>query len=367
MRLRRTLARLAAATAATIGTLAAVEVAVRLLHDPRPAEVLEQRRAFPAFHPLAEGGLFTRDADDDVRYRLTPGFEMDLDGRRYSVNSLGFRGDEPAAPGNRDMTRIVLLGDSYAFGLGVDQERMLARRLETRLRPALGGVEVLNLGVPGYQTGQELALAERVAFDLDPELVILLYFGNDQVEEAFHYDPVFRVLYGDALPLPYPFKGVLARSAAYRWLARIHIHSLRSRGELSPLGDRHWPVTRRRLVRLARVCAAHEATLVVANLPLLWSSATLTDPAWTGHADYDRVGALAEELGVAWVDLRAVLLATRRGPADDFLSRLVVSPDPPKDHHLNAAGTDLLAVAIADAIIGARPAGNPQPLPEGGG
>lgn len=351
MSVRRFVLGITAATAATVATLGGVELAVRLISDPRPEEVLEQRRAFPAFFPLAEAGLFVRDPDPELRYRLAPGFEMILDGRRYAVNSSGFRGDETVSRTHRDGAGIVLLGDSYAFGLGVDQTRTLARQLEDRIDASGRRSTVLNLGVPGYQTGQELALARKLAFDLDPDLVILLYYGNDQVKEAFHWDPAFRVLYGDALPLPYSLKGVLAHSAAYRRVARIHINRLRIRGELSPLGERHWPVTRRRLEQLADLCTDHGVPLVIANLPALWSSAALRDSSWPGHWDYDRVGALAEELGLPWIDLRASLLATRRSPDDDFLARLVVSPVPPIDHHLNEHGVGVVADAVAAGVI----------------
>ncbi len=345
MDIRRAIHRLLLSLGATLVALAVVEGVVRLVRDPRPMEVSEQRHAFPAFYSLAEDGLFTRDRDGDLRYRLTPGFEAVLHDRRYTINSLGFRGEEPKVWGQPSVRRIVLLGDSYAFGLGVDQDQTLAKQLEKRVR-ATEPIEVLNLGVPGYQTGQELALAERFAFQLRPDLVVLLYFGNDQVEEAFHYDPAYRVLYGDALPIPYSIKGVLGRSAVYRWLALAHIQQLQEQGELSPMDNRDWPVTKDRIEGIARGCSDREVPFVVANLPMLWSSETLADPAWPGHSNYNRVGALATELGVPWVDLRATLLATSRGPNDDFLAPLVVSSEPPRDHHFNEAGYMLLADAI---------------------
>ena len=67
--------------------------------------------------------------------------------------------------------------------------------------------------LPGYHTGQENALLEKAGFDLDPSVVVLLFYGNDQIEEGFQWDPAHHVLYGDALPVPYVLKGVLGRSA----------------------------------------------------------------------------------------------------------------------------------------------------------
>ncbi|PWB74841.1 MAG: hypothetical protein C3F15_07315 [Holophagae bacterium] len=346
----RILPRLLLAAAVSALTLVVAELAVRVIRDPRPIERQEQREIFPTYYPLAEGGLFTRDGDERLRYRLTPGFDMELDGRRYRVSSLGLRGGELSPQRPAGGQRVVVLGDSFAFGLGVDEDETFAAQLEALLRRDGRRVEVANLGVPGYHTGQELAWLERAGFALDPDLVVLLYYGNDEIGEAFQYDPTFRVLYGDALPVPYRLKGVLARSAIYRWLARADIGRLRRRGDLSSLGSRHWPVTEDRLERLFRACAERDTPLIVANLPLLWSSQALADPAGPGYENSDRVNRLAERDGVPLVDLRPVLLARRLAPGDDFLRRLLISPDPPQDHHLTAEGYAIIATAVAEQI-----------------
>jgi len=343
--------RLLLAAVVTALMLVAAECSVRAVRDPRQLERQEQRDIFPFYYPLAEGGLFTRDRDERLRYRLTPGFDMELDGRRYRVSSLGLRGAALASQPEEGARRVVVLGDSFAFGLGVDEDETFSAQLEALLGERGRRTEVANLGVPGYHSGQELAWLLRAGFALDPDLVLLLYYGNDEIKEAFQYDPSFRVLYGDALPVPYPLKGLLARSAIYRWLARADVGRLRRRGDLSSLGSRHWPVTEDRLERMFRACAQRDTPLVVANLPLLWSSQALADPAGPGHENSDRVNRLAERCGVPVVDLRPVLLAVREAPGDDFLRRLLISPDPPQDHHFNPRGYAIIAGAVADRII----------------
>jgi lysophospholipase L1-like esterase len=348
---RHILPRLLLAIAVSALALAGAEWAVRAIRDPRPIERQEQRAIFPTYYPLAEAGLFTRDRDERLRYRLTPGFDMELDGRRYRVSSLGLRGGELGRQRPTGWHRVVVLGDSFAFGLGVDESETYPAQLESMLRAAGRSAQVANLGVPGYHSGQELAWLERAGFALDPDLVVLLYYGNDEIGEAFQYDPAFRVLYGDALPVPYWLKGVLAQSAIYRWLARADIGRLRRRGELSSLGSRHWPVTEDRLERMIRACAERGTPLLIANLPLLWSSEALADPAGPGYENADRVNRLAERNRVPLVDLRPVLLARRQGPGDDFLRRLLISPDPPQDHHLTAEGYTIIAAAAAEKIL----------------
>jgi lysophospholipase L1-like esterase len=347
----RLVAKIGLFLAATLFSLALSEVVVRIVRDPRPMELQEQRRVFPTYYPLAEAGLFTRDRDSHLRYRLTPGFEMELRDSLYRINSLGFRGREQTSWDHPETPRVVLLGDSYAFGLGVDQSETLDAQLESRLQGACRSVAILNLGVPGYHTGQELALAERVGFDLDPDLVVLLFYANDETTEAFQYDQATGVLYGDALPVPYWLKGPLARSAAYRWLARAKVGQMRDRGDFQPLGDRHWPVTRSRLESLFQACADRGVPLVLANIPMLLNSDALQRPDWTGHQNYERVAQLAESHEIPWVDLRSVLLAEGRSPDDPFFARIVISVEPPRDHHLNPTGYSLVADAIAETLI----------------
>jgi len=348
---RRLLVKVLLAAGVTVIVLAAAEWAVRAIRDPRPLERQEQRAVFPTYYPLAEGGMFTRDSDERLRYRLTPGFDMSLGDDRYRIDSLGLRGGEVRPRFGRSARRVVVLGDSFAFGLGVDEDETFPAQLETFLETDTGRpVEVLNLGVPGYHTGQELEWLIRAGIALEPDLVVLLYYGNDEIGEAFQYDPQFGVLYGDALPVPYRLKGLLARSAIYRWIARAHIGRLRARGELYSEGTRHWPVTRQRLEGIFGVCSEHAVPLLLANLPLLAGSQELRDPAWSGRANYDPVSELAEIAGIPVVDLRASLVSQQTRPGDDFLRRFLISPDPPQDHHLVPEGYRILGRAVADAV-----------------
>ncbi len=77
---------------------------------------------------------------------------------RYQIPSHGFRGPWPH--GERSGECIALVGDSFTFGLGVEDDAVFARLLESN--HGQGERQVLNLGVPGYSTDQELLLLEDV-------------------------------------------------------------------------------------------------------------------------------------------------------------------------------------------------------------
>jgi hypothetical protein len=117
------------------------------------------------------------------RYALKPLFR----GRAYSasvaINSMGLRDYERPVRG--DAYRIAVFGDSMAFGDGVALDKTFAKRLEAALNEKhvfKNGVQVFNLGVPGYNTVQEyLYITESYGF-FRPEMIILEFnASNDTI------------------------------------------------------------------------------------------------------------------------------------------------------------------------------------------
>jgi hypothetical protein len=86
--------------------------------------------------------------------------EAGRSGERVAVrtNSHGMRDEEYPLPKPAGLTRIVLLGDSFVFGMGVAEEQRTASCLEEILRAHLSGngnaeepiIECLSLGVPSW-------------------------------------------------------------------------------------------------------------------------------------------------------------------------------------------------------------------------
>jgi GDSL-like Lipase/Acylhydrolase family len=102
------------------------------------------------------------------------------DAARVRINSLGLRGPEVAPSRQPDVVRVALVGDSYVFGIGVDEEHLLSTHLQELLARRLGRrVEVVNLGVSGYSTDQEYLLFDQLAERLAPQLVLLVVCDND--------------------------------------------------------------------------------------------------------------------------------------------------------------------------------------------
>lgn len=96
-----------------------------------------------------------------------------------SVNRHGFRGAAPAR--GDEAPRVLVLGDSYAFGYGVDDEDTFAHQLGRRL----AGASVLNFGVPGYDLVQQARRLERDAGAWSPAAVVLALHPNDLEPPVF--------------------------------------------------------------------------------------------------------------------------------------------------------------------------------------
>lgn len=144
--------------------MAAIEVWVRAVWD----------------HTRGTPGIFLSDA---VRgQRLAPGYAGWFAGVPVHINSLGFRDPREYSLQKPPQTfRILVLGDSVTFGHGATFETTYPFLLEQRLRDWRPDVawEVWNLGVPGYNTRQELSYLQEVGPRFDPDLVIIGFYPND--------------------------------------------------------------------------------------------------------------------------------------------------------------------------------------------
>ncbi len=113
-------------------------------------------------------------------YTYRPNFEGVAFGVDLKTNELGFRGPQWSTQKKPGSLRIALVGDSHAFGFGVPSSQIMPTVLSELLRERLGQpVEVLNFGINGYNSFQQLAALEHLALGYDPDLVILLPASND--------------------------------------------------------------------------------------------------------------------------------------------------------------------------------------------
>lgn len=136
--------------------------------------------SFPEFYTL-----------DQVRgYALRPHAEgwYRKEGEAYiRINSEGFRdrAHVPVTPPNT--IRIAVIGDSYPEALSVSEEDAFWHVMEKKLQECGGlagkSVEVLNFGVSGYGTGQELLTLREKVWNYSPDVVMLAITTNNDIAD----------------------------------------------------------------------------------------------------------------------------------------------------------------------------------------
>ncbi len=226
-----------AAAAAVLLALAFIEAAYRFLAcRPDLLERCPQGIINSVGHLYVQGGerrvmQFLPDCgrhDPELGYTLNPGTFV-YSGRefenRYEINSLGVRDDEESlrAP------EIVVLGDSFAVGWGVDREDMFSQILERET-----GMEVLNTAVPSFGTVREMMILRKVPRERLKFLVIqycqddydenLRFFRNGNRLQVMGEETFRRLTAFHSRPNPYFFGKYLGMKAQKRvdeWGGRL--------------------------------------------------------------------------------------------------------------------------------------------------
>jgi hypothetical protein len=142
----------------------------------------------PQVFEIHPRGMYSE--DEDVGYALTPGFEGRLEREEFSVgvsvNEHGLRGG-PVGPRQDGVSRVLVLGDSFAFGYGVGDDETFAAYLEACLnRTGPGAFEVMNAGVPGYGTVDQLNFLRSRAEALAPDFVVLQFLSANDLDDNRH-------------------------------------------------------------------------------------------------------------------------------------------------------------------------------------
>jgi len=126
-------------------------------------------------------------SDPLVGVSLRPGasaWEVDEGFAWTKINSHGYRDRDRALSKPRGVYRIAALGDSYTEARQVPMDKTFTSLAEEEFNRShcLGErkVEVMNFGIGGFGTAQELLLLRERVWKFDPDLVVLqFYAGND--------------------------------------------------------------------------------------------------------------------------------------------------------------------------------------------
>lgn len=276
-----------------------------------------------------------------LTYELRPGAEGDAKDAHVVINSAGMRCHEPVEPKSNQTLRVVVLGDSVAFGFGVAQQDVFTARLEELLRAQPGRArdyEVLDLAVTGYSSREEAAVLEHKALALDPDLIVVAYYLNDP-----DFGPV------NALRMAFHQPEWWERSELLRLLAqKAHQWELARRGGgdyyrwlHAPETD-EWKSVPEAFARMHALADSRALRVVLAIFPTFALDGKTRTPfrTWDEYAYgalHAQVRRAAEAEAFTVLDLLDVYRASGKGPQE-----LARDPD-----HPNALGHALAAEALA--------------------
>ena len=144
----------------------------------------------------ADFKFYINNVDDDLwlRYNVEDAFLMWFPKPNYSdgdinINSQGFRDKEYEVKKDKNVFRILCLGDSSTFGHGVQLQDTYHTLLENRLNKEFGQsrirFEIINAGVTGYTSCQGLSLYKIKGFKYKPDIVTF-YFGINERKKIFY-------------------------------------------------------------------------------------------------------------------------------------------------------------------------------------
>ncbi len=120
----------------------------------------------------------------DLIFSLKPEQDAFTADKQALINERGLRGPIYNYEKSSGVTRIMFLGDSVTFGFGVDVDDVVTSKLQALLRKQGREAEVINAGVPSYNTGQEIAFLESQGIRYNPDWVILGFYWNDVSEKS---------------------------------------------------------------------------------------------------------------------------------------------------------------------------------------
>jgi hypothetical protein len=165
----------AVVVAALVVALALAEAYVRVFHSYVRDNVVP-------------GRLF--EIDEGLGWKLRPlasGLHQSRYFRaEYRINALGIRDRAREVAKPAGTRRILLYGDSQSFGWGIPEEQRFSNLVEARA----AGLEVWNLGVPGYGLDQEILAYERDGQRFEADEVVLLV--SALTLSRLPYDYIYR-------------------------------------------------------------------------------------------------------------------------------------------------------------------------------
>ncbi len=254
---------------ACTATLLLAEVALRVFDLYAP-----EARAWPGEFENRVSATF--EADATVGWRMRAGLDQVIETEGGPIRVLSDANGRRTGPDRRAPSAaahtVVLAGDSFVWGMGVEWADTLAGRLEARF----DAVRVENLAQPGFGVDQIVLSVEHQGLPLAPALVVVGIYPHDLDRSltAWRDDlgfekPTFRLDAGALVPLtpadrPSGLADFVARRSRIAGLWQRAERNLGFRFGVGPW----WALNEALLDRLRACTSAAGCRLVLVHVPL---------------------------------------------------------------------------------------------------
>ena len=217
--------------------------------------------------PMQQGRLYEYSAKTKRLKLMKPLADMRIFGAHIQTNDLGFRDDEAHIPAKQPGEyRIVVIGDSFTFGPGVEYGHLFTTLLGSRLARSHPQVKVINLAVEGYNIIQYEGVLEEVGLGLKPDLVLVTMFPVNDFEMD-DYDHHRRLADGAQVHLPWYLSLYVYRAYLHRIPELAEKVLERAHPPVASGPDRGWDLNVAALKQIHALTDAHKLPLEVALLP----------------------------------------------------------------------------------------------------
>lgn len=181
-----------------------------------------------------------------------------------TINSHGWRDKEYPLEKPSNVIRIMMLGDSLAFGWGAPPDGITSNILEDRLNAPYDHTryEVLNTGIGNSNTAMQTAYFLHTGYQFQPDIVVLNYFINDAEptptrKDSFLIENLYSAVYlaGRIDIVKRMYLGHSDWKTYYQ-----HLYQPQAPG---------WLATQKAIAQLAQFCQDRGIALLIAHYPEL--------------------------------------------------------------------------------------------------
>jgi len=261
------------------------------------------------------------------------------------INSHGLRGREIALTAPADTVRLLMVGDSFTYGEGVEDDETFSRKLEEMLNgtsiSGRGGLryETINAGVSGYNTHDEYVYLKNRWIAFNPDVVVIVFYLNDAYDDSKFFSLITGAGEGASLEGKNASR---SPSRVVEWVTN-RLNRLKVAKQVKAIYQKQfsetpfiegydWKDSRKALGEAQALTGRHGAGLALVIFPELYE---LTEK-YPFRNIHVRVREAAEDLGIPVLDL----LDTFTGEEPETLWVHET------DHHPNARAHDIAAGAI---------------------